>query len=430
MSSLFMSQGYYPSDDDYYVILGVDFKASQEDISSAYKRLAKIYHPDKNNQDDRSRKEAQVIFEKIKIAYEVLGDPRKRNIYDALGPDGLKVDGWALTNKLMTADDIREEFLRLQKRQEEFKVSVIAKPTASFTLSLDATDIFDKRIEDDPYDSEDDDYDQDVVSIVNLIPVIQIASMSGTLGVDHHIAKNHDLGINAGLNVKNGTGDGIVGLNYRYRYSPETKYDILYRFGNGPILSCGMNYQIDKRTSINTRGILVYSSGMIKPGLKITLAHLIRDYLTGKVVYKEGIDPSVTTSLIYINQKLLIELTTSYKLNRRQQRVNMELGYHFNNKNSKLSVGVGLTDDGGVEVEYGCETRVLEINSIGASLAFSLPDGVTLKIRYSRANQEINIPIYLSDELHSAPMFYGTMVPLVAFYLWDRVYLRHQKSVS
>jgi DnaJ-class molecular chaperone len=61
----------------YYEILEVDKKASQEDIKSAYRRLAKLYHPDKNKLP-----EAEEMFKGIAEAYSVLSDPGKRKQYD------------------------------------------------------------------------------------------------------------------------------------------------------------------------------------------------------------------------------------------------------------------------------------------------------------------------------------------------------------
>lgn len=66
---------------DYYKILGVDKKASQDDIKKAYRKLAVKYHPDKN----QGNKEAEEKFKQIGEAYEVLGDAEKRKKYDALG---------------------------------------------------------------------------------------------------------------------------------------------------------------------------------------------------------------------------------------------------------------------------------------------------------------------------------------------------------
>lgn len=65
---------------DYYKILEVDRKASQDEISKAYRKLARKYHPDINK-----TAEAEEKFKKINEANEVLKDPEKRKRYDLLG---------------------------------------------------------------------------------------------------------------------------------------------------------------------------------------------------------------------------------------------------------------------------------------------------------------------------------------------------------
>jgi molecular chaperone DnaJ len=65
---------------DYYKLLGVDKKASQEDIKRAYRKLARKYHPDTNKDAG-----AEERFKRISEAYDVLGDPEKRKRYDRGG---------------------------------------------------------------------------------------------------------------------------------------------------------------------------------------------------------------------------------------------------------------------------------------------------------------------------------------------------------
>ncbi len=65
---------------DYYKMLGVDRKASQEDIKHAYRRLARKYHPDVSKEANAEEK-----FKNLQEAYEVLKDPEKRAAYDELG---------------------------------------------------------------------------------------------------------------------------------------------------------------------------------------------------------------------------------------------------------------------------------------------------------------------------------------------------------
>ncbi len=71
---------------DYYRILGVSRNATQEEIKSAFRKLALKYHPDRNPGD----KEAELKFKEINEAYEVLSNPQKRSMYDAYGEDGLR----------------------------------------------------------------------------------------------------------------------------------------------------------------------------------------------------------------------------------------------------------------------------------------------------------------------------------------------------
>lgn len=67
---------------DYYKILGVDRSADDKAIKSAYRKLARKYHPDVAKGKDAGEK-----FREVTEAYEVLSDPEKRRRYDTLGPD-------------------------------------------------------------------------------------------------------------------------------------------------------------------------------------------------------------------------------------------------------------------------------------------------------------------------------------------------------
>ena len=67
---------------DYYRILGVDRNADDKTIKSAYRKLARKYHPDVAKGKDSGER-----FREVTEAYEVLSDPEKRRRYDTLGPD-------------------------------------------------------------------------------------------------------------------------------------------------------------------------------------------------------------------------------------------------------------------------------------------------------------------------------------------------------
>ena len=68
---------------DYYKTLGVDRKATDAEIKSAYRKLARKFHPDVNP----NNKDAEAKFKQINEAYQVISDPEKRKKYDELGAD-------------------------------------------------------------------------------------------------------------------------------------------------------------------------------------------------------------------------------------------------------------------------------------------------------------------------------------------------------
>ncbi|OAE32060.1 hypothetical protein AXG93_2278s1400 [Marchantia polymorpha subsp. ruderalis] len=74
--------------EDYYNILGVSKSADKAEIKSAYRKLARQYHPDVNKEAGAEQK-----FKDISNAYEVLSDDEKRSLYDRYGEAGLKGAG-------------------------------------------------------------------------------------------------------------------------------------------------------------------------------------------------------------------------------------------------------------------------------------------------------------------------------------------------
>ncbi len=70
---------------DFYEVLGVDKGADEAALKKAYRKLAMKYHPDRNPDD----KEAEAKFKEANEAYEVLSDPKKRQMYDQFGHAGV-----------------------------------------------------------------------------------------------------------------------------------------------------------------------------------------------------------------------------------------------------------------------------------------------------------------------------------------------------
>jgi molecular chaperone DnaJ len=78
---------------DYYAVLGIDRRVSDQELKSAYRKLALQYHPDRNPDNKEASEER---FKEITEAYGVLADPQKRAAYDRYGHAGVNTSaGWA-----------------------------------------------------------------------------------------------------------------------------------------------------------------------------------------------------------------------------------------------------------------------------------------------------------------------------------------------
>ncbi|THC96886.1 hypothetical protein EYZ11_003656 [Aspergillus tanneri] len=143
----------YPSEADYYALLGLSRTPPPTDaeIRSAFRSLTLSFHPDK--QPAEWRDAAMQHFDRIRVAYETLVDPKKRVVYDMLGAEAVR-DEWGFRGsmgefgearkqqvgvKAMTPDQFRKWFLEMMKRRERRVVNSMVNSRGLLSVGVDAS---------------------------------------------------------------------------------------------------------------------------------------------------------------------------------------------------------------------------------------------------------------------------------------------------
>ncbi len=119
---------------DYYEVLGVSKTASLQEIKTAYRRLAKKYHPDVSSEAN-----AQEKFKEVSQAYQILSDPEKRQKYDQFGHAGVDNDGAGNFHtffKDFNFEDIFSGFSSFFDNQHQTKHRKSKNSQAFLTLNL------------------------------------------------------------------------------------------------------------------------------------------------------------------------------------------------------------------------------------------------------------------------------------------------------
>ena len=116
---------------DYYECLGVSRSATDQEIKSAYRKLALKFHPDRNP----GNKEAEDRFKQAAEAYSVLGDPEKRRRYDAYGHAGLGGTGGFDPTIFADFGDILGDFFGFGDLFGRRRAALGAAPTCATTSS-------------------------------------------------------------------------------------------------------------------------------------------------------------------------------------------------------------------------------------------------------------------------------------------------------
>ncbi|XP_054016548.1 dnaJ homolog subfamily C member 11 isoform X1 [Hylaeus anthracinus] len=393
-----------PTEDDYYTFLNIPKNATADEISNAYRRQSRLYHPDKHT-DPLLKKEAEILFNRTKKAYEVLRDPHKRAIYDSVGIRGLEIEGWEIVQRTKTPQEIREEYERLAREIEESRLQLHTNPKGSITVNVNATDLFNR-------------YDNDYDDSRDLLSCIEVSGMSFTQSIEAPLTLRDTVTMYGELGTQNGTGSGSINVSARRLVSSKGWMELDVGAGNGPTVSVKGFRTLTRRLFCDGAMILQFTSREIRPGIIGTLAMQLDKNTVGYLTYRAGIQSAMTTMIVRDTSRSYTAF--SIHLGILQSFVSLNYTYKMEEKQMKLRGSIKAGTFGAL-VEYGAEKKVSRHSSLAAAVRVGLPTGVTLRLKLNRASQTYTFSIHLSDEILPAPVFYATVIPLITWTIVKKV---------
>ncbi|KAK5617423.1 DnaJ (Hsp40), subfamily C, member 11 [Crenichthys baileyi] len=404
---------------DYYSLLNVGKEASLEELKASYRRLCMLYHPDKHR-DPELKRQAEQLFNQVHQAYEVLSDAHSRAIYDIFGKKGLEVEGWEVVERKRTPAEIREEYERLQREKEERRLQQRTNPKGTISVGVDATDLFDRY---------DDDFEE---MPGGGFPHIEINRMHISQSIEAPLTNTDTAMLSGSLSTHNGSGGGNINVTVRRVTSAKGWGELEFGAGDvlGPLVGLKVFRNVTSRCFLTGQCGLQFSPRGLRPSCSLMTARHLDQNTMGYLQWRWGPNSAMTTSLVRDTKSS--HFTLALQLGVPHSYLMMSYQYKFQDEDQTKVKGSVKTGWFGTVVEYGAERKISRHSILSATVSIGVPQGVTLKIKLSRASQTYLFPVHLTDQLLPGAVFYATAGPLLAYIAVHRLiiipYMKTQKE--
>ncbi|KAL1923000.1 uncharacterized protein VTP21DRAFT_9376 [Calcarisporiella thermophila] len=422
---------------DFYGVLGVSRTSSEEEIKDAYRRLCRVFHPDRHV-DEEKRKMAESKFHVIHKAYEVLTNPGKRTIYDAYGEEGLQTS-WELGPRLKTPAEMREEFEKQARLKREAEIENLVRSKAKFQLGVDASQVFNT------YQAPVPGFatagrKQAQVGILGRLSRVEIQQLSMKHSFESPLGSQTHGIVGGSMVARNGIGGGNLSGAVRHTFSPRLWVEAGASIMKPRVMHLKGFYSIDSDTFLNAQaqGYSLYAP----PILGITAGRRIGEGVTGFLTYKTGVWSLGPWGAGYSNmfrgEKSAVSVGVSgVTKSGRNYTIELQTGiaqsyisadYNWKLPDSvRLRVNGALTTVGGIQFSVGGDRRVTKHARIAMAVEMGLATGVCLKFMVTRLGQSLVLPIMLSGDLDLKLAFWAAVLPSCAYLAVDRAVLKPRR---
>ncbi|XP_063675967.1 dnaJ homolog subfamily C member 11-like [Bolinopsis microptera] len=383
-------------EDDYYSLLNLDRKCEEEEIKGAYRRQSRLFHPDRHC--DANKEAAELNFQKIKRAYEVLIDPQMRTIYDLYGVEGVD-SGQHLALYDMDKNKIKETFERIQRQTKEKEQEAATNPLSNIAVELDASGLC--------YSNRD--------TYITELFNIPINSFSISQSVDAPLTESNRATVICTAINSDDISTGLIQTNVRHTISNDTWLESGLTLGHGATFALTGYRKLTKylwchfrsQCSRIERDYLQYSAGATL-GSNIGENTVIKAEVSLDKTVKGVLTKSWEKLRLYLSYQIGLENHVMSIQLIRPLKIRSPADAHI-----ECSAKYDLLD--GAHVEYGASKQLTEYSRLAALVRIGHISGVKLKLTLSRGSQSYRFDVIFSDVIEPAAVLYGTFLPVFVY---------------
>ncbi|XVF51735.1 hypothetical protein PTKIN_Ptkin04bG0208800 [Pterospermum kingtungense] len=385
-----------PPNRELYALLHLSPDASDEEIRSAYRQWAQVYHPDKY-QPPHMKEIATENFQRICEAYEILSDENKRQVYDIYGMEGLNFE-LELDPELNKLEEIKEQLEMLKRMKELEKISAHFQPMGTIVAYLSMPKFLDGH------------------------GIMEGTDMSSE--VQSQLSKHNAIAIGGNLEIKEDSGGGVASTVFRRQISSVSSLEFTGSVGLHSLLEVGV--RMTRQLSVHSTATMAIAKSLHDGSVTLSNSwtRQLSPTATGNIELLLGPESSIGVGWQNLSAAGEVKFGTH------SSGLSAHYTHRFSSKSHGLIAGrIGSTV---LEVEVGGGRKVSDFSTVHMLYRIGIR-GIFWKFELHRGEQKLIIPILLSTNLNpvlatAAFVFPTSIYFILKKFVFKPYYLKREKQ--
>ncbi|KAI7815884.1 hypothetical protein BC939DRAFT_471125 [Gamsiella multidivaricata] len=418
---------------DFYAVLNVSKTASEEEIKEAYKRMSRVFHPDKHT-DAILKDAAETKFQVLTRAFEVLSNQQSRAIYDQYGEEGLS-SKWEVGHRVKTQQELQDEYERLAREKQQMELENLVRSRNDIIVNIDASRVFEHYQTLTPYGVKVK--KSRIESITNSLGRTEVGQLYMKNSFQTQFGPRTQVVIGGNMSSHSGIGSGRIMGTVRHTFSNKLSME----FGSS-LLSPGASvikgqYNIDQQTYVS--GTVFTRNFQGPTPLVMTFGRRITKGATGYLTYRTGEwalgpwGPLAEDRQDFSSMALgitSVDTKDSYQMEFQagvlQSHLLADRTWKLDDV-TRIRVGARLSNLAGLSASIGGDRRVTQYTKLGLAVEIAFSGGIAFNLKVARLGQSVTVPILLSSEFNPRLAFWAAVAPVCALAVLDLGYIKPKR---